>query len=419
MIRLAYAALWFFIFSLPWERIIVLPGISIVTRVTGGVALVIAVLAVVISGRVRRWHLFHVAAMLFVAWAGCVLLAVDLPEIPDKFYTFVQLFLVVWMIWELAPSRERQLGLLTAFVFGAYVAAFDTLLLFRSQGEMLRRFAAGGADPNDSAMMFALALPMAWFLGMTYQHTLLRWICRAYLPVGLVALGLTGSRGGMIASVVALLIVPLTLTNLSPVRRATAMVLLSVSLVVAAANTPDTLLQRLASTGSEVEEADLGGRYKIWVAGVNAFTQKPLIGYGTAGFKAAVRPWGVGQVAHNSFLSVLVEQGLIGFLFYVTMFIAVFLSVLKLPTLERRFGLVLLATLGVAMLPLTWEDRKAVWFILAALLGLSQAWATRPTGAARQPPPFQPIAVTARPRTVRPRAWAAAPGVNDVRNAKT
>ena len=34
---------------------------------------------------------------------------------------------------------------------------------------------------------------------------------------------------------------------------------------------------------------------------------------------------------------------------------------------------VLLATLAVAMLPLTWEDRKVVWFVLAALLGLSQA----------------------------------------------
>ena len=64
------------------------------------------------------------------------------------------------------------------------------------------------------------------------------------------------------------------------------------------------------------------------------------------------------------------------------------LAVLRLPVLERRFALVLLATLAVAMLPLTWEDHKQVWFILAVLLGMSQApgvgW---PEGTRRAAPP--------------------------------
>jgi O-antigen ligase len=86
-------------------------------------------------------------------------------------------------------------------------------------------------------------------------------------------------------------------------------------------------------------------------------------------------------VAHNSFLSVLVEHGIVGFLFYMGMFVAVVVSVLRLPLLERRFALVLLATLGVAMFPLTWEDRRPVWFVLAVLLGLSQTRiAARPAG---------------------------------------
>jgi hypothetical protein len=46
---------------------------------------------------------------------------------------------------------------------------------------------------------------------------------------------------------------------------------------------------------------------------------------------------------------------------------------MRLPSFERRFGLVLLATLVVAMLPLSWDDQKSVWFVLAVLLGLSQA----------------------------------------------
>ena len=384
MTSLAYGALWIFVFSLPWERILVLPGVSILTKVTGGVALVVAVLAVVMSGRVRRWQPYHVAALLFVAWAGGVLMAMNFQEIPAKFWTFVQLFAVIWMIWELARTRAQQVGLLTAYVLGAYVSAVDTILLYRTQGAAMRRFAAGGADPNDSAMLLALALPMAWYLGMIYRQPILRWACRLYVPLGMVALGLTGSRGGMIASLVGLLMVPVTMTRLTPGRRIAAIILLSASVVVAALNTPETLIERLASTGTEVEGANLGGRGKIWVAGFSAFTQKPFIGYGTSGFKAAVRPYGIGQVAHNSYLSVLVEQGLVGFLLYMSMFAAVIIMVLQLPTLERRFGLILLGTLGVAMLPLTWEDQKVVWFILSALTGFSYAIVTANRAAARQ-----------------------------------
>jgi len=51
----------------------------------------------------------------------------------------------------------------------------------------------------------------------------------------------------------------------------------------------------------------------------------------------------------------------------------VFLALMRLRGLERRFTLVLLATIAVAMLPLSWDDRKTVWFVLAALAGLARA----------------------------------------------
>jgi hypothetical protein len=68
------------------------------------------------------------------------------------------------------------------------------------------------------------------------------------------------------------------------------------------------------------------------------------------------------------------------------MFVFVLRAILRLPPLERRFALVLLATVGAAMFPLTWEDRKSVWILLGLLLGLAQALLAEAGGAVRSSP---------------------------------
>jgi O-antigen ligase len=266
-------------------------------------------------------------------------------------------------------------------------------------------------------MTLALALPMAWYLSMTSQRGIVRWACRAYLPIGLVALTLTGSRGGMITGMLALTIVPLTMTKLTPGRLVTAIASLGLAGALAVVYVPDKIVQRLSTTGTQVEDLTLGGRFRIWIAGVHAFIQKPVAGYGTGGFKGAVAPFGVDQVAHNSYLSVLVEEGLVGFVLYMSMFLAVFVAVTKLRSLERRFALVLFATLGLAMFPLTWEDRKAVWFVLAALLGLAKAAGVGSGRTVGQPPGRRVGFVPVAPRVARPREPIVVPSPDASRDA--
>jgi O-antigen ligase len=376
MSALAYACLWLFVFSLPWEPLTASGGVAIVTRVTGAIAVAAALGLMLVGGRVRRWHLFHLAALLFVLWAGFGLLVNQgLETIPKKFYTYLQLFLVLLMIWEMAPQRRRLLGLMLAYVLGGYISSVQTILLYIREHNELQRFAAVG-DPNDLAMALALALPMAWYLAMTHRRPVVRWVCGIYVPICVVSIGLTGSRGGMLATIVALMIAPLTMVRLSPGRRAVAIFVLIISGALAVAYLPETVIARLATTGSEFEgDLSIGGRYKLWVAGLYAFLDRPIIGYGPGAFKPAIMPQlgRLAQVAHNSYISVLVEEGLVGFVLYGFMILTVWMAIRRLPTLDRRFARVLLATLAVAMLPLTWEDHKAVWFILATLLGLARA----------------------------------------------
>ncbi len=402
MTSVAYAALWVFVFVVPWEMLVSLPGLSIVSRVTGAIAMGLTMLAIVIHGRVRRWRIFHVAALLFVIWAGCGTWLLNEGGIPRKLYTFVQLFFVLWMMWELGSTPKRVRALMAAYVFGCCVPAAATILLYLRAGDTLRRFAAGGHDPNDVAMTLSLALPIAWYLGLTARGTLARWLFRGYLPLGMLATALTGSRGGLVTSIVALLVIPFTM-RLSAGRLVGTVASVCLCGALLVVYIPPKVMQRLSSTGTEIEDKRFGGRFTLWKAGAHAFMQRPVLGYGVGGFVRAVTPE-LGDralVAHNSFLSVLVEEGMLGLWLYLTMLFSVYFSIRRLPRLERRFTLVLLATVVTAMMPLTWEDQKAAWIVLAILIGLSAQYYAELRPAPVPDPARRPAPVTSRPETVR------------------
>jgi O-antigen ligase len=301
------------------------------------------------------------------------------------------------MIWELAPNFQRQRGLLLAYVCGAYVSAISTFIDYREGlhiSKAASRFATGAFDPNDLGMTLALGIPMAWYLAVTYRQPLLRWLCRGYVPMGVLAIGLTASRGAMIAMIVALLIIPAAMTRLSPVKMVGTILVLAVVGTVAVSYIPETTWKRWSTTKSEVETGTMNSRLNTWRVAVRVFTFKPILGYGTSGFN-----WAVKGQSHNSYLAILIEQGVVGFILYFGMFVAVLANVLRLPPLERRFALILVATLAIAMLPLGWDDRKPVWIILAVLSAMTAALnsPTLSPQALPRPVPRRPVPIARQP----------------------
>src|ERR1700742_1286438 len=68
---IAVVALWLlalFVFSVPLENSIVIPGIGTIGRIIGAVAFVAGIVAVVESGRFRTPIVPHLMMVLFVVW---------------------------------------------------------------------------------------------------------------------------------------------------------------------------------------------------------------------------------------------------------------------------------------------------------------------------------------------------------------
>jgi O-antigen ligase len=208
---------------------------------------------------------------------------------------------------------------------------------------------------------------------------------RAYFVLGTVAILLTGSRGALLVAVVALFVVPWTLTQVRRGVRVAAVVIVLGAGLASAWFVPAFAFERLSTTRSEITEGSLNNRLRIWKRGLQAVPDRPLHGYGPAGWFPAI---GWNKAPHNTYLSILVEEGLIGLLLYLAILTVVLARLLRLHTFERRVGLTTLAALAVAMTPLGWDGHKASWLVLALLTGLSDVLAPgRPPAAPSRPMP--------------------------------
>jgi O-antigen ligase len=386
MSKLAYALLWVFTFSVPWENILLIPGlgsgpkgVGTIGRLVGLATAPIGVLAILARGRARPLALFHILAACFVLWGGLtVTWSVDPERTVSSFATAVQAAALSWLVWELAGTPKLRRGLLQAYVLGAYVSTVFTIVNYElgiaSTESVGDRFVAEGFNPNVLGFLLVLALPIAWHLGITQQSAILRWINRLYLPAGMVGVLLTGSRSALIGAAVALILVPLTLGRLSPGMKAGVLSVVVAMVVTTAVYVPETTWARLSTTKEEITSGTLNERTTIWKAGLQLFPRYPIGGVGTGAFATAVKPFlGSKMGAHNTYLSVLIEQGVIGFALFSLMFLAIFFHARAVPPEERRFVLVLLLTLCVGLVPRAAEFKKVTWLMLGLLLAPSTA----------------------------------------------
>jgi O-antigen ligase len=372
--RLAFAALWLTVFSVPWEDITALPGLDAASgtrasRVLGLAAFGLTLLAVAAAGRLRVPGRFHVLAMLLLLWAAASLLwSIDPTSTVGRVGTYGQLVVLGGMIWQLATTERRQLSLYQAYVLGAYVSAISTMLSYLGGDVTTLRYAAGGFNPNDLGLTLVLAIPMAWHLSLVRRGGALVWLNRLYLPVGTAAVLLTASRSAFISGLIALAIVPWSLPRLRPGARIGAVLLAGVTVLVASTFVPETAWERLGSTRSELATGTLTHRRDIWRAGMLVVREHPLTGVGAGTFPvAAARYLDRPRASHNTYVSLLVELGLVGLGLFVSLLVASLVPIRLMPPPQRRFWLVLACTLVVGLVPRNWDYRKATWFVVASL----------------------------------------------------
>jgi len=378
MRRIAYTLSLFLIFTIPWEGVIQ-SSWGTGAKILGVVVAVCWLATVVTTGRLRRPTPFHLIVFLFVLWnAASVFWSARPNRTLAQLATWIQLLGLVFILWDLYTTEIALLAGLQAYVLGAYVAVGSAIYNYFSGNAFYthyQRFTAGDTNPDGFGFILVLGMPLAWYLttkrSTSSKSPFWTFINYAYIPMAFWGIALSGTRTALIASIIASLYGLAVLSRVRPWIRA---VLTLVLMLTAIYSLPylQTLksFQRLGTTGTELTEGDLNNRTNIWREGLASFVEHPLLGVGSNMYRSVNKfaKDNTGKVGHNTYLSVLVELGLIGFLLFGLILLITFVQALRQPKWESWFWLTVFAVWGIGAFTLTWEPKKSTWLFLSFII---------------------------------------------------
>ena len=369
MRRISWALLLIFAFTIPWEYSLDLgEPLGSIGRIAGLVLLLAFIPHVLLAGKIRIPGLLQLLVVSIFLWFSCSYFwSIDPPATLQRMRALAQVMMPVWMIWELVDSPERIRHLMRAFIGGSWVLAALTIANFATSGIAEQvRFAAEGQDPNDVARFLDLGLPLAGLLAISDENWWGKLLAWGYLPLGLVGVLLTASRGGFLAAVLAIAGCALLMARVHGRMALAAFLALPVVGAIVSVVAPHETIARLATIPEQLVSGNMNQRFNIWAAGWQAFLHAPWLGSGAGSFVAAS---GLAEIdtAHNTALAIAVEGGLGALALALGIVFSAVYSVLGMRGTARiGFGAaltVLIVTSTVA----TVEGNRSTWFLLALI----------------------------------------------------
>ncbi len=380
MRKIAFMLLWLYVFTLPWDYLLEFgEPIGSAGRVAGLLVLAACMVLVATGSRMRRLQTFHISA---VGYLGIVTLSLfwtaDPQESLRAVRTYIQAMMIVWLLWELGVNRRDLFHLAAAYVAGAYVGVVSVFHSFSlatvAAGAKEARFSADRWNANDIALALALAIPLALYVAGKRAHSTTTWLAYGYLIVGPLAIVLTSSRAGFVVMAIAFFGLPLFLRRQTAAAKLVMLIMLICAAFLTWNYAPAQSWDRLSSVFTSFHSGDLNGREQIWQSALHAFNRNYFVGVGAGAFQAGLGSY---FAAHNTFLAVLVEQGLLGFSVFAIILGCTIYSTMRLTGDERKMCVLLLLCWAVGAFTLGWAMNRITWFVLGIVVAYANSFSDR------------------------------------------
>lgn len=364
----------FLLFTLPWRGAFQFGEVGTIGRVVGVAVAAVWGVNVLVRREVRILSRLHLLLGVLVCWSAISyvwsIAPVQTLETTVRYALILGLLVVVWDLYRTHAAIEYAFF---AYVLGAYLVVgtvFYNLLV--DSVVHTGRYTAFGLNPNVIARTLVLGAPLAGYLVARPTAPLLptrsvRACNLLYVALAGVAITLTGARQGMLGFGITLAFLAFLSyrewgrdsgSSTSFSRRSLAagagVLAVAVTAAVYLVTVATNLLTRLLLTPVEVASGGFGGRAPIWRAGMDVIGRRPLLGHGSGTFVQAVEPlFSEGEVpvaAHNAFVQLGVELGLVGIAIYTAVLVVVAVAIYRQRTRYRELWTCLFAILLVLIL---------------------------------------------------------------------
>lgn len=368
-VPILYTILYLFFFLTPIESISIIQGGNFSLPKLSVLLLIIVYLFRTSSGKLYS-NTFLGLFGLFSVWSLLTsIFSINAEGAVDRWLSFlVPLYVLIYILNRSVTNEENVRKIMLSFVAGCCIP-IGIMIFLTMQGVTgeLNRMTAFEQDQNELSVMLSIAASFVFILMKQKNHKIVNILLVVFLCVCLVAILLTGSRTGLIIFLV-VLILGLVSFGKKVIVWAILSIIIAAPLILPFI--PESNIERLLQTQEQVAEGDFTGRGYIWERGLTAFhSQIPirmLIGVGYDQFEFLYNQnYGTFTAPHNTYVSVYVELGIIGFLIFLCILFYVFRKTIALCRLNRTWVyLGMFLPIIISMLTLGLQTRRWLWIIL-------------------------------------------------------
>lgn len=263
----------------------------------------------------------------------------------SRYFEFVKIICIALFTTALVNDKERLRIMLwvIALSFGFYGLKSGVGGVL-SGGNMIIKTGPGGMlkDNNDFALALAMSVPMLFHLGWTERRPIIKKTFFFLLPLTVISVALTHSRGGFLSCTMAIGVLIWRSRN-----RLNGIAVGLVVAILAFALAPESYKERLSTIKDYETEGSASSRLRAWKIATRMATANPFFGVGFGLFPrhfvefcddpSPLELQGKGViVAHSSYLQIWAEFGTPALILYLSLILVSFLDIWKIRKMAAR-----------------------------------------------------------------------------------
>lgn len=261
----------------------------------------------------------------FLLWGGFLAALVGIFQFLLQFITGLEKTYKFWATFFIWPFLGNS--------FGVAVLKNNSWLVNIS-GKTYLRAISTFPDPHMFSFYLGLLIPLS--IGMALKHK--KFIYLLFLIILIFADILTFSRGGYLGILAGVLAISFLIWNKFNAKYKT-ITLIVAALVLGILFFPGPVSERLASS-LNLSEGSNSSRIEIWQKTVKIILDKPFLGVGIGNYPLEIKPsadWREPIYAHNTYLDIAVETGIINALIWIGLLAFSITAFLKKSKKENFF----------------------------------------------------------------------------------